>query len=49
MDAGALLAELDRFDPDLPLAAAATPPASWYRDPAFFALEKAAVFLRGWQ
>jgi choline monooxygenase len=37
-----------RFDPDLPVERASTPPASWYVDPAFFALEQERVLRRHW-
>ncbi|MEZ4240866.1 MAG: SRPBCC family protein [Myxococcota bacterium] len=40
---------LDGFDPDLPVARAHTPPASWYLDPELAALEDRAVFGRSWQ
>jgi len=41
--------ELARFDPEVPIARAFTPPASWYTDPAVLALEARGVFKRGWQ
>jgi choline monooxygenase len=41
--------ELERFDCDAPIAAAATPPKSWYVEPAFLELERAKVFARTWQ
>ncbi len=41
--------EIDRFDPNLPLGEAKTPPASWYTDPRALALEKETVFRRYWQ
>jgi choline monooxygenase len=37
------------FDPDAPLARAATPPAGWYSDPRFYALERERLFFRTWQ
>jgi len=37
------------FDAGVPVAAAWTPPAAWYADPDFAALERRAVFGRGWQ
>ncbi len=40
--------EIARFDPDLPLERASSPPSSWYTDPAFHALEQRAVFGRRW-
>ena len=36
------------FDPDVPLAAASSPPASWYVSPAFHDLEQRAVFSKSW-
>jgi len=44
-----LAAELARFRTDLPIEAAATPPASWYTDPAVLAREGETVFRRSWQ
>lgn len=44
-----LAEELSRFEPDKPLAQAATPPASWYVDPRFLQLEKETVFKNHWQ
>jgi phenylpropionate dioxygenase-like ring-hydroxylating dioxygenase large terminal subunit len=41
--------ELRRFAQEMPIAAAATPPKSWYVDPAFLELERAKVFARSWQ
>jgi len=41
--------ELERFDPSAPVAAARTPPSSWYQDPAAMALEKKTVLRRSWQ
>src|SRR5690349_20507306 len=37
------------FDPALPIAAASTPPAAWYTDPAIAVLEREAVFRRAWR
>lgn len=37
------------FDPAIPLPEAVTPPAFWYTDPSFLALEFDRVFFRGWQ
>jgi len=36
--------ELARFDPDVPIELASTPPASWFTDPAFHTLEMASIF-----
>ena len=44
-----LRAELERFDPTVPIERALTPPASWYTDPRIFELERRAVFHRTWQ
>ena len=43
-----LRAEINRFRADLPISEARTPPASWYVDPAFYALEQRSVFSRNW-
>ena len=44
-----LRAEIERFDPHLPIDAATPPPASWYIDPAFLELERETTFRRHWQ
>jgi choline monooxygenase len=44
-----ILQEIDRYRPELPLAEACTPPASWYVDPRFLALEQRTVFAQSWQ
>jgi choline monooxygenase len=44
-----LRGEVLAFDPDVPLARAWTPPASWYVAPAFEAIERASVFRSSWQ
>ena len=44
-----LRAEIERFDPSVPIEAAWTPPSSWYTDPEILALERAAVFRGSWQ
>jgi choline monooxygenase len=49
MNCEQLQRELARFDPAVPIEAAATPPASWYLEPEFLALETQAVFFRSWQ
>ena len=41
--------ELGRFDGELPVERASTPPASWYVDPAFLERELETVFRRSWQ
>ena len=43
------LAEIARFDASVPLERAATPPGSWYTDPAILALERERLFYRTWQ
>jgi hypothetical protein len=40
---------LSAFDPEMPLARASTPPASWYTARAIHDLEREAVFSRTWQ
>ena len=40
--------ELARFDPSLPIEAARTPPASWYRSAAFLEAEADTVFRDSW-
>ena len=40
---------IDTYNPDVPLAEALTPPASWYVDPRIFELEQRTVFARSWQ
>jgi choline monooxygenase len=47
-DLAAALAEIARFDPELPLERASTPPGSWYTDPAILALERERLFFRSW-
>ena len=42
-------AELARFDGELSIEAAATPPASWYVHPAVLAREAETVFRASWQ
>src|SRR5262245_65572720 len=48
MEPARALAEVARFDSGLPIERAATPPASWYTDPAILALERERVFFRSW-
>ena len=40
---------VETYDPDAPLAEAATPPSSWYVDPRILDLELRTVFARSWQ
>ena len=40
--------EIQRFQADVAIESALTPPASWYTSPAFLALEKQAVFQNQW-
>jgi len=49
MDRQALAQELGRFDSAAPIAAAWTPPASWYVEPEFLELETGAVLHNSWQ
>jgi len=49
MSPDSLRAELARFDPKLPIERAWTPPASWYVQPEFLAIERQRVFRRSWQ
>ena len=49
MDDSVLHREIARFDPDLPIEKARTPPAAWYVDPAFLAHEADTVFRNSWQ
>jgi len=44
-----MLEELKRFDCELPIERASTPPASWYTEPAFYELERRNVFHATWQ
>ncbi len=41
--------ELDRFDAELPIERAWTPPSSWYASRALYELERRAVFAASWQ
>ena len=40
---------IDSYNPELALAQASTPPASWYTDPRIRDVEQNAVFARTWQ
>lgn len=44
-----LAREIHRFDPDVPIERAHTPPASWYIEPEVWQLERRAVFGTAWQ
>jgi len=44
-----VLAEIDRFDPEVPVEDAWFPPSSWYTDPRFTPLEREAVLGHSWQ
>ena len=46
---GELEREVLRFDPEIPIDEAATPPSSWYTRPEFLELEKETVFRNSWQ
>ncbi len=41
-------AQIERFDPNVPLEAAWLPPSSWYNDERFFELERDTVFKNNW-
>jgi len=41
--------EIRRFDPELPIEAASTPPAEWYNSPEILELERERVFAHTWQ
>jgi choline monooxygenase len=47
-DGPRLKREVERFDPTIPIEAAQTPPAAWYRDPGIYELERRAVFAKNW-
>jgi choline monooxygenase len=49
MDPARLEREIERFDPALPMDRAATPPKSWYVEPAMLERERERVFKRHWQ
>lgn len=44
-----IAAEIERFDPSVPIERAWTPPSSWYVAPEFHELEQCAVLGRSWQ
>lgn len=48
MDRHALAAEVQRFDPSLPIERALTPPSSWYQGQDFFELDRRDVFATQW-
>ncbi len=45
----AIVREIQRFDPNIPIERAWSPPKSWYTEQAFLDLERDAVFSRTWQ
>ena len=49
MDHAQLRAEIERFDPRVPIESAWTPPSSWYTAPEVFELERRAVERSTWQ
>lgn len=49
MESATFERELRRFDPDLPPDRSPTPPASWYREPAFLAREWSHGIEAAWQ
>ena len=49
MNKEALLDEVRRFDPAVPIEEAWTPPASWYTAPEFYEIEREAIFGKSWQ
>lgn len=48
VDAASIEQEIRRFDPDLALEHALTPPSSWYREPAILALEWQRLLRQSW-
>ncbi|MBI3925148.1 MAG: aromatic ring-hydroxylating dioxygenase subunit alpha [Armatimonadetes bacterium] len=44
-----MLNEIQRFDPEVPIEEAVTPPSSWYIGPGFLEVERQTVFRRSWQ
>src|SRR5262245_47457998 len=49
LNADELAREIERFDPSLAMDRAATPPKSWYVEPAMLERERERVFKRHWQ
>lgn len=49
MERNRLLDEVRRFDPDVPIEEAWTPPASWYTASEFYEIECEVVFGKTWQ
>ena len=49
MEREALLDEVRRFDPRVPIEEAWTPPASWYTASEFYEIEREVVFGKTWQ
>ena len=48
MDGDSIRREVERFDPEVPLEEASTPPSTWYTEPAFYELERERVFSANW-
>lgn len=48
MDIARIHREIERYDPEQPIARASTPPSSWYLDPELYAFELDAVFRANW-
>jgi hypothetical protein len=46
---GAFAREVQRWDPQVPIERATTPPASWYTSPDVYRKEAPLVFHHGWQ
>jgi len=40
--------EISRWDPDVPVEKATTPPSSWFLEPSIYELERKAVFAKSW-
>ena len=49
MERETLLDEVRRFDPEVPIEEAWTPPSSWYTRTGFYEIERDVVFGRTWQ
>ncbi len=48
MDIDEIEREIERFDAELPIASAWTPPSTWYTAPEFLERERSAVFRASW-